>query len=65
MEFQYLLVIDIDHRPVVDPDHIVSCRALALEHAHHRLAFFFKELPGARIREAPQLPVVWQIAGSL
>jgi hypothetical protein len=43
----------------------VSHRALALEHAHYRLTFFFKELPSARIREAPQLPVVWQISRSL
>jgi len=43
----------------------VSHRALALEHAQDRLAFFFKELPSARIREAPQLPVVWQISRSL
>lgn len=61
MEFQNLLLIDLDHRAVVDPDSTVSCRTLTLEHAQHRLAFFFKELPCARIREAPQLPVVQQI----
>ena len=64
MEFQYLLIVDLDQRRVVDPDSIVSCRALALEHAQHGSRLFLKVLPCMRIREAPQLPVVGQISRS-
>ncbi len=65
MEFQYLFIVNFKERAVIDPNATVSRRTLALEHAHHRLTFFFEELPSARIREAPQLPVVWQISRSL
>ena len=65
MEFQHLFVVDLQHRPVVDPDHTVSCRTLTLEHAQHRRSFFIEVLPCACIREAPQLPVVWQIPRAL
>ena len=65
MEFKNLFVIDLQERTVINPDSTVSHRALALEHAQDRLTFFLKELPSARIREAPQLPVVWQISRSL
>jgi hypothetical protein len=65
VELQDLLIIELKKRPVVDPDYTVNCRALALEHAQHRLALLVEELPGARIREAPQLPVIWQIPRSI
>jgi len=65
VELQYLLLIDLDQHAVIDPDSTVSCRTLTLEHAQHRLAFFFEELPRARIRKAPQLPVVQQIPRAL
>src|SRR5262249_16212370 len=55
-----LFFVDLRHRAMIDPEHTVSRRTLTLEHAQHRLSFFFEELAGARIREAPQLPVVWQ-----
>ena len=47
---------------MIDPDSTVSCRSLALEHAEHWRRFFIKELLRARIREAPQLPVIGQIS---
>src|SRR6202035_5847224 len=65
VEFQYLFIVNFKEHAVIDPNATVSRRTLALEHAHHRLTFFFEELPSARIREAPQLPVVWQISRSL
>lgn len=61
MKFEYLFIVDLQQSPVVHPDYTVNCRTLALEHAQHRFTLLLKELPGACIREAPQLPVVWQI----
>ena len=65
MEFQHLFIVDLQQRAVIDPDSTVSRRTLALEHAQHRVSFFLEELPGACIREAPQLPIVWQISRAL
>ena len=65
VEFKQLFVEDLDEDTVVNPNATVSCRTLALEHAQHRLTFFLEELPCACIREAPQLPVVWQIPWTL
>jgi len=64
VEFQYLFIVDIQQDVAIDPRLIVSRRTLALKHAHDWLTLFFKELPSPRIREAPQLPVVWQISRS-
>jgi len=62
VEFQYLLIVDLQQHPMIDPDSTVSCRALTLEHAQHWLSFFLKELASTCIRKAPQLPVIWQVS---
>jgi len=58
VEFKHLLLVDLKQPGMINPDATVNRRALTLEQAQHGFGFFLEELPRARIREAPQLPVV-------